>query len=41
MEDGEIFPLAGKVLNADELTQVGREMAARRGVNLELWKKLL
>jgi hemerythrin-like domain-containing protein len=41
IEDVEIFPLAGNVLNIDELAQVGREMAARRGVDLELWKKLL
>jgi hemerythrin-like domain-containing protein len=40
IEDSEIFPLAGKVLNADELARIGREMARRRGVDIDLWKKL-
>jgi len=31
-EDTEIFPLAGKVLKESDLTEVGREMAARRGL---------
>jgi hemerythrin-like domain-containing protein len=31
IEDEQIFPLAGKVLNAATLDQVGREMASRRG----------
>ena len=32
VEDGELFPLAGKVLGPDQLAEVGREMAQRRGV---------
>jgi hemerythrin-like domain-containing protein len=32
LEDGELFPLAAKVLGPDQLAEVGREMAARRGV---------
>jgi hemerythrin-like domain-containing protein len=32
VEDGEIFPLAGKTLNAGELELIGKEMQARRGV---------
>ncbi len=30
-EDNELFPLAGRVLDAGELAEVGREMRARRG----------
>jgi hemerythrin-like domain-containing protein len=33
VEDQEVFPLAGRVLREDELAQVGREMAQRRGLN--------
>ena len=32
VEDRELFPAAGRVLTADELGAVGREMAARRNV---------
>lgn len=32
VEDGEVFPLAGQVLDAEALVDVGREMAARRGL---------
>ncbi|HEV2688394.1 MAG TPA: hypothetical protein VGV35_07560, partial [Bryobacteraceae bacterium] len=32
IEDSELFPLAGRVLNAGELAAVGEEMARRRGV---------
>lgn len=32
IEDRELFPLAGRLLPADELEAVGREMAERRGV---------
>jgi hemerythrin-like domain-containing protein len=32
IEDTELFPLASRVLPADELAEVGREMADRRGV---------
>jgi hemerythrin-like domain-containing protein len=32
IEDMELFPLAARVLRADELAEVGREMADRRGV---------
>lgn len=35
VEDKEIFPLAGKVLDAKTLQDVGREMAARRGQTLQ------
>ncbi len=41
IEDREIFPLAGQVLNRAEIAAVGGEMAARRGVSIERWKKLL
>jgi hemerythrin-like domain-containing protein len=32
VEDSDIFPLAGRVLQKSDLAAVGREMAARRGV---------
>jgi hemerythrin-like domain-containing protein len=32
IEDKELFPLAGRVLNAGDLAAVGAEMAERRGV---------
>jgi hemerythrin-like domain-containing protein len=32
-EEDELIPLAREVLTADELAQIGREMAERRGVN--------
>ena len=32
IEDHEIFPLAGRILSADEIATVGREMARRRGL---------
>lgn len=32
IEDHEVFPLAGKVLDARELAAVGQEMAQRRGL---------
>jgi hemerythrin-like domain-containing protein len=39
VEDNEIFPLAAKVLNAEKLAEVGREMASRRGQNfMRDWK---
>lgn len=34
VEDSTIFPLAGRILK-DQLTEVGREMASRRGVKPE------
>jgi hemerythrin-like domain-containing protein len=34
VEEAEVFPLAGRVLSPIELEQMGREMAARRGVDL-------
>jgi hemerythrin-like domain-containing protein len=34
VEDGEVFPLAGQILSAAELTAVGREMATRRSIDL-------
>ncbi len=33
VEDREIFPLAGRVLEPDAITALGREMAERRGVD--------
>jgi hemerythrin-like domain-containing protein len=35
VEDEEIFPLAGKVLDSATLREVGQEMAARRGQKFE------
>src|SRR5262245_13602251 len=32
VEDRELFPAAGRLLSADQLKAIGREMAARRGV---------
>lgn len=34
VEDRELFPAAGRLLSADELRAIGREMAARRGVRM-------
>ena len=34
IEDREIFPAAGRLLTADQLGEVGREMAARRAIVL-------
>lgn len=33
LEDNEIFPLAGKTLPSEQLVEVGREMAQRRGIS--------
>jgi hemerythrin-like domain-containing protein len=33
VEEAQVFPLAGRVLSPSELEQMGREMAARRGIN--------
>jgi len=35
VEDHELFPLAGQLLAADAVENVGREMAARRGLNFD------
>jgi hemerythrin-like domain-containing protein len=35
LEDSQVFPLAGEVLEAEELQRVGQEMAARRGVEFK------
>ena len=35
VEDEEIFPLAGKVLDSNALKEVGQEMAGRRGQKFE------
>ena len=40
VEDNEIFPLAGKVLDAKTLKAVGREMAERRGQDFD-WQSRL
>lgn len=34
VEDHDIFPLAGQILNASEIANVGREMARRRSIDL-------
>jgi hemerythrin-like domain-containing protein len=34
IEDRELFPLAGRLLEAEQLAEVGREMAERRGVSV-------
>lgn len=34
IEDTQVFPAAGRVLGSDALADVGREMAARRGLTL-------
>lgn len=34
-EDNELFPLAARILDESEILAVGREMAARRSINLE------
>jgi len=36
LEDDVIFPLAGRTLDAEALAEVGREMAARRGVDPDI-----
>jgi hemerythrin-like domain-containing protein len=35
VEDQQIFPLAGQVLDEKQLAQLGHEMAERRGINTE------
>lgn len=35
IEDHEVFPLAGKILSNTELTNIGREMASRRSIDLD------
>jgi hemerythrin-like domain-containing protein len=32
VEDQQVFPLAGKVLNEQQLAKIGKEMADRRGL---------
>ena len=32
VEDQDLFPAAARALNEDQIGQIGREMAARRGV---------
>jgi hemerythrin-like domain-containing protein len=34
VEDTQLFPLAGQALSAEEQTEIGREMAKRRGLRL-------
>ena len=34
VEDAQVFPLADHVLPQAEIAEIGREMAARRGINL-------
>lgn len=33
VEDNQVFPLAGTLLESDALAEVGREMATRRGLD--------
>jgi hemerythrin-like domain-containing protein len=33
MEDTEVFPLAARVLSAEQIAQIGSEMAQRRQLN--------
>lgn len=35
VEETEVFPLAGKILEPSEIEAIGREMAGRRGIALE------
>lgn len=34
VEDRDLFPAAARILNEDQIGQIGREMAARRGVRM-------
>jgi hemerythrin-like domain-containing protein len=34
VEEAQVFPLAGRILSPNEIEQMGREMAARRGIDL-------
>lgn len=34
LEDRELFPLASRVLNAQQLSEIGQEMAHRRGLSI-------
>jgi hemerythrin-like domain-containing protein len=34
-EDNELFPLARRILEVDQIEQIGREMAARRGLDYD------
>ena len=35
VEERQVFPLAGQVLDQNQLAQVGRQMAERRGINMD------
>lgn len=35
IEDEQLFPLAGQILSADSIESVGRDMAARRGLDFD------
>lgn len=41
VEDNEVFPLAGRILSDAELAAVGREMAARRSIDLNAFESNL
>jgi len=41
IEDTEVFPLAGRILNSVELAGVGEEMARRRGVSTDASSKMV
>jgi hemerythrin-like domain-containing protein len=38
VEDAEIFPVAGALLSADDKTELGQEMARRRGLSTDIVK---
>lgn len=38
VEDAEIFPVAGALLSANDKTELGQEMAARRGLSADIVK---
>jgi hemerythrin-like domain-containing protein len=39
VEDRDVFPIAGRLLSAEQLREVGREMAARRAPAADLQRK--
>ena len=41
IEDTQVFPLAGRVLEPDQVEAIGREMAERRGVDLTKYPRIL
>ena len=41
VEDAEIFPVAAALLSADDKTELGQEMAKRRGLSADIVKAAL